>query len=436
MMKKQTMISSASKTAEKVLFFDGTKAKEIGLKEAPNVNKVGLCFSDKELITYNFDLERGLDQERTNEAIEVKMFQEAGLNPMVDYKIVYSKTSSKIDATKNHVQAFAAPLLALEKISKEFVKKYGFIDLVLPTTALPKVLYQEKIIDKKNDIFLYLTKESLYLSIFTGGDLVYSKCLDDGLSKLHDTFLRSTGEKIKYNDFISNLTKLGLEEKNYTENKTKFYMDFKNLFSLIVQRMQNISQYASRMFMIEDFSRIYIGSENGLVPGLPKFMEQSLGIETQDYLFYADFLPEKSGYIDQREILLLANLQSNLKQKGKKEEYLDLSINERPDSFFKRNSGKFLSVLVGIFLAFSCVPGYYYCHKFYNSMIINKKLSELKLNQEKYEKFKVEEERLKKEASDLSESFQKVSDKRKQNIDLLRSLDSKKVNKVRIVFFS
>ncbi|MGP1561360.1 MAG: hypothetical protein ACTTIC_04640 [Helicobacteraceae bacterium] len=430
------MLVSAGKKLEKVLFYDGEQTREANIKDLPATLNVALSFSDKELISYNFDLDKDLEGEQLQEAVEIKMFQEAGLNPMVDYKIVFSKTASNIDVTKNHIQAYAASINSLEKYSKDFVERFGFIDLILPTTALPGILYEENMIEKKNDIFLFFTKNSLYISVYMEGNLVYGKFSDDGLDKLYNAFLRNTGEKLKYDNFISSLVRLGLDEANYDQDQVKFIGDFTSLFTMVVRRMENVIQYASRMFMIETFSGIYVGTQYGIIPGLNKFFESSLGIETKSYLFYTDFFTRQDKYIDQRENLLLLHLHKLLKNKKQAvANPFNVSINKSPESFLKRQSGVFLSIIGLIILAFLAVPGYFAAQNIYYSTRITFKLDELKLNKDKYDKFTAEEKELKEQAADLDAKMKRALEQYKKSENLLRSLNDKKNHKIRIALF-
>lgn len=430
----ELMISSTNRRNDRVAFFDGTKTRVVALEEVPKLAKVSLDFSDKDLISYNFDLSKDLTDSEIVEAVEIKMFQEAGLNPMLDYKIVYSQTESRVDNGKVSIQAFAGAINSLEKQSRAFVDRVGFIDLILPTTSIPKVLYSSKILEPRNDIFLYFVKDCLFLSIFIDGNLVYGKIVDVGIAKLHDTFSRNTGEKLSYEDFVSLLVKSGVDAENYSLEDKRFAIDFTNLLNGTVGKINNVLQYSSRMFMLDTYSRVFVGTENGVIPGAKELFETAFAVETRDYLFYTKFFSKTDPYLDQRENLLLLELEK-IVNKEPDLNTLNISINKRASSFLKRKSGPFISTIVLIVAIGLLVPLFFIGEGIYYSIATSSKLNELKLNKNEFDKFKNKERALKLERNQLEERLERSKGIYKQRKDLLDNLHDKRINKTRVIVF-
>ncbi|MCV6607620.1 MAG: hypothetical protein OIF32_05365, partial [Campylobacterales bacterium] len=158
---------------------------------------------DKDFISFNFDLTKDIaTSEGMDDSVEIKMYQDAGLNPLLEYNIVYNYTESKIDPTMVNVQAFAISLNGLKTNLEPYIKRFGYIDVAVPSETLPYALYNSNTLDLQNDIFVYFEKETLLISIFSNGEFIYSKEADFGLKKIVDNFTAMTGEQIKYDDFI------------------------------------------------------------------------------------------------------------------------------------------------------------------------------------------------------------------------------------------
>jgi hypothetical protein len=81
-----------------------------------------------------------------------------------------------------------------------------------------------------------------------------------------------------------------------------------------------------------------------------------LDIDSFDYLFYTNFYTKKDEYIDQKQILLLLELQNILNNKAKNP--FNISHKKKPQSFFEKASGKFISIFILSFIIFSIYPLY------------------------------------------------------------------------------
>lgn len=433
-MKTSVMLASASKTSDKVLLFDGQGVTKVAIDEAPRTAKVAVDFSDKELISYNFDVSKDLSSEEMQETIEIKMFQEAGLNPMLSYKIVHNLSESRVDTSKYNVQAYAIATNAIERESTKYTDKLGFIDLILPTTALPGALYRTSLLESRNDVFVYFVKSAAFLSIYVDAKLVYGKVIDVGFGKLYDVFLKSTGEKMGFDDFVSMMIKKGVKKDNYDFEDKRFAIDFTNIINNAILKINNVLDYATRMFMIESYSRVFVGSKYGLIPGITELFNEATQVEAKDYIFYTKFFTNRDDYIDQRENLLLLELDL-IEQKSDDVSSFNVSLNRRASSFMKRKSGLFIFFMANIvFLAF-IVPFAIYANAWYYNILFNKKVQELKLSQTEFERFKHKERELRMEKGRLEGKLERATATYKKNRDLLDNLRNKRVNKVRVILF-
>lgn len=434
MAKSDYMVCSVTKREEKTYFFNGNNLVEADLDKLPRNSKVALTSGDRDFISYNFDVEKDLSGDSLDESVEIKMYQESGLNPMLEYKIVYHCSESKVDATKLNVQAFAITNNTIEKNTQYLLDKFGYIDLILPTTTLPTALYNNNTLEKKDDIFLYFVKDSLYLSIFHDGELVYGKTIDTGLSRLTEDFIRTTGEQISYDDLILNLVAKGIDEDNYSLEDKRFAIDFKDLLTNIVSNLNSVLQYVMRLFSINSFARVFVGTKHGTIPGGAKLFEELLGVEGHDYIFYSKYFLKDDDYVDQRDILLLIELENRENKEIKNNPY-NVTIYERPSSFIKRKGGKFLVVTsVASFLLF-LLPVIPYLQATLLDLDAMAKLSELKLNQKEFNEFKAKEKRLTGERVALNTKLQKSKESFKLKQKLLNEVYNKKINKKRVVLF-
>ena len=402
--------------------------KELPLEESNRGSYCTAILPDKDFISFNFDLTRDIaSSEGMDDSVEIKMYQDAGLNPLLEYNIVYNYTNSKIDSSMVNVQAFAISLNSLKTQLEPYTKRFGYIDVTVPSETLPYALYNSNTLDPQNDIFIYFEKDILLISIFSDGEFIYSKEADFGLKKLVDNFTAMTGEQIKYDDFIEILISKGVDESLHNEESQRFLIDFAEMFTNIFTQVGSVIQYAGRMFGIDEFDRVFIGTEKGTIPNILPFSRDMLGIEGHDYLFFTDFFLKNDKYIDQRYVLSLLELQNSTSKKNKNP--FNATIYKRPSSYLKRPGGRLIIIsLIAFILSFS-YPLFMLLESTKNEVVINSKLKELKFSKAEFADFKAKEDSILKRKNKLTEKLQREKAKYKTKRELLEKIYEKKIVK-------
>lgn len=383
---------------------------------------------DREFAGYSFEVEKELAGESLAETVEIKMYQDAGLNPMLEYRIVHNARPSAIDPKSVSVQAFAISTASLEAETARVRAHTPYIDVLVPRSTLPYALYNAEILEKKGDVFIYYTKEAVHISIFDQGEFVYAKSGEGGLKKLHDDYLTMTGERTPYPEFLEKIVKLGLEEERYGQEEYPFLIDFRELLTTSLTAVNNIVLYARRIAGVREVDRVFIGTEGGPIPGADKAILNVLGLGGFDFLFYTPFYLEGDDYIDQCRLLALLE-GANLLY-GKPVNPFNATMSPRPSAFLARPSGRLAAATVGSLLLFSLYPAYLYsfaAYKDYQAETVARTLNMTKLE---FTELKAKEDALLAEKKELQTKGEEIRKELETGKQLLEEVRRKKAGYV------
>ncbi len=298
-------------------------------------------------INNQIEISINIPDEDIFDAINIKVYDELGLDQAIEYQIQYIETFTNLDGENRHFQVFLVDPLKLNEIFQEAVETIKYIDCITPSPLLIKSLYSKEIIqDNGIHSFIYFEKDDAFITIYNEKEFIYTKSLKFSLVQMHEKFCELYGEKIEYSEFINFLTQDNLK---YTESPYKIFILqlYKELFTTI----NEILTYAKKAFNIEKVSHIYIGSEIDLASKLYEISEVELGIESSDFNFDYGF-ETNNEYINQ--IHALIHITTRLEDD---EKYLcNFSTFNRPPKFTKRHSGRFLILVAASFIIAFAYP--------------------------------------------------------------------------------
>ena len=305
----------------------------------------------KDIISSTIDISRGLSNEDLKDAIEIKVYDELGLESDLEYSIFYFESNERQDGEERIFNVIVVDVAKLEGIF-ENVKTLQYIDYITAAPFLIKSLYTKKILDShKTDCFLYFHKDDAFITIYQNGQYLFSKSIRYSLGVLSDTFSQSIGKRVDENEFFTMLKKTGLQNEN-----SLYQQHFIKLFGELFLYVKDVIEYSKRAYHIDKIDDIYIGSEIGNIAGITDFCQSHTNISTKKLEFK---ISKNANDVDVDPIHTLLTL-SALDHKDNADESLNFSVFKRPPPFKQRPSGK-LTLLVAATLLLSLIyPGYQY----------------------------------------------------------------------------
>lgn len=326
----------------------------------------------KDVISASIHISRNISEDDIKDAIEIKVYDELGLDSTIDYKITYLEV--EIQDSKNKLfNVFVIDTAIIEKQLSEIQKKTTYIDYVTTAPFLIKSLYKKALLESDGvDCFIYFQKNDAFLAIYKGGEYLYSKSLAYSLAQLTEKFCELIGERISEEDFHKLLTTEGLKSTN-----PSYQSHLMQLFGELFLYVNDVLIFAKRSYSIEQIDRVYIGSEVGILIGIDEYAKSYIGLESFEFNFSIT-INSKEWYVDQIHILMALTSQVYLDEK---DDELNFSIFKRPPPLKERPIGKLLGVIATSLILSFAYPVYQFGHSQFLQLKINKNTDEFnKLN--------------------------------------------------------
>jgi hypothetical protein len=299
----------------------------------------------KEFINAQIEISKNIPDEDIYDAINSKAYDELALDNAVEYQIQYIETFNNLDEENRHFHVFIVDPLEINQTYANVVETIKYIDITIPVPLLLKSLYSKEIVDSNGvHCYIYIQENDAFITIYGNKEFIYTKSIKYSLIDMHERFCELYGERIDYNEFVNFYSNVSLK-KTDSEYKEYFIKLYKELFA----NANDILTYAKRAFEIEKFEHVYIGSQVDTVTKLDEMIEVELNLKASEFDF--DYGYESADlYVDQLHSLM--QIYTTVSQDEKYE--CNFSLNHRPPTFLKRESGKIIMVaLASLIIAFA-----------------------------------------------------------------------------------
>lgn len=273
---------------DQALSFNG---KEFGVAKERS-SKVASRVSYNDIIIHSFKLSSAMAETDLKTMVEIKMYDEAGLDLQKKYKILYVKKELENSDTIL-VEGFAIEEGKTKETLTQVLKNERYIDfLALPFLTF-STLYTRKILAPKNDLYVYIAKDEAFLALYKEGHYVSTK----SIMTLEDMLKRLKREEIELDDsqLVSLLREKGLEASLYLESEYKLQSAIQSLFVEIFTKINDVLMHNRNIFGIDLLDRIFMNTASGRVKGLKSFLE-SFGYEQtalHDFRLFKDTSKER-----------------------------------------------------------------------------------------------------------------------------------------------
>jgi hypothetical protein len=360
--------------AGKYYLYKGDRFQPLGKLEYNTSNFITSYVSNKDLISGTVHLSRSIPQEDVDSIIEIKAYEELGLDQASNYTI----SSVEVESEGEDERAFHIFVVEEETLHNLFLpikQETKYIDLVVPAPLLYGTLYKREILpDNLTHCFVYFTKFDATVTFYRDGTYLYSKSIEFSLEQIYEKYCEIEGEQVDSKEFFSTLETEGLKATD-----PKYQQNFMKIFGEMFITINDIIIYTKRAFQLDTIDHMFIGSVQGPIVGLDEYSNNYLGLPSADLNF--DYhIENDEWYTDQFQYLMLLTSFDYMEDDSS---VLNLSIFPRPPAFVNRASGQFI---IATFAAISiglAYPLYYFLAAYTNeaAVLALKKRNE-SLNQE------------------------------------------------------
>jgi hypothetical protein len=327
----------------------------------------------KDFITTIVDVSSAIPEEDVQDSIELKTFEDLGLDQEIEYVIRYVEAKGMATQESRFYHVFVTEADVIFETFLPIRDELKFIDYIFPRPYLIQNVYQRKVLEPVGvQGYLYFQKEDAFIALYQDGEFLYTKSIKYSLENIYERFCELFGERVNEDSFYTMLEEDGLRTSDF-----EFQDVLMKLFSEVFMHVNDILIYAKRAHNIERIDLFYIGSEFGPILGLNEYAQTYLGIEADNFDFDYD-IQHGEWYIDQFQYLSILEV---LKEMESEEEAPNFTLFFRPPPFAQRKSGQFiLTTFFSVVLALA-LPIYNYVYDSYTKVaiqLLQKKESELR----------------------------------------------------------
>ncbi len=412
-------IISIDPVSLKAYLYFKNEIKPINLDKIKRNSFFASYIQSKNIISSTIEISRNIPDEDLQDAIEIKVYDELGLDSAVEYNITYSEIET--NNTKNKTfNVFVIDSNILTSQFDKVIKKTKYIDYITTAPFLIQSLYKKRLIESDSvDCFVYFQKNDAFLAIYRMGEYLYSKSLHYSLSELNEKFCELNGERIDEDEFLKLLTTEGLKTTNLA-----YQSSLMKLFGELFLYINDVILFAKRSHEIEKIDKIFIGSEVGILIGVDEYAKSYLGLESFEFNF-SIAINSNEWYIDQIHILTILSAQIYLEDDNEK---FNFSKFKRPPPLNKRPSGKLLGVIAASLVLSLAFPAYQYGFSLFLNIESKKAKTEYKILNSEANRIRKEISTLKNERAKVAKIIEQESKKLEFRKKLLTQMYEKKIN--------
>ena len=357
---------------------------------------IGSRVSYSDVILHSFKVPESINEDELKTNVEIKMYDDAGLDLQKKYKIAYTKKELDFEDSIL-VEAFAIEVNSITDSLNGVLRHTKHIDfLALPFLSFT-TLYKNKIIEKKNDLFVYLDEDEAFLSLYKDGKYLSTKSLmnlQEMKKKLEDAGVDITIEQLKEHLFIK-----GLDASTYERGETTLFNELESLFSSILTKINDIVVYNRSVFGFEKIDRIFLSIKHGRLKGAREFIH-NFGLSDVDVLDFNVFKNKEEGNFFEK--IVTAYIYDKIEIEDFRH---NLTIFEREPAFYKKESGKVLLMASSIILLSLLYVGFVQ----YENIELEKQKVML---QDRYDIAKQTQLRYKKEINSIKKELKSIAEKK------------------------
>ena len=392
---------------------ENRKLSKITKKDVKQEHLISTYIPNKEVITYEVKIQKNLlEKVELYDYIETKCYEEVGLDEAEEYIFKYKVRDLVTDEKSVLVEVVIVPKKQLEKYYSPVIENYGYLDyLTYPGFAF-SVLYQEKIIEPQNDLYIYFTKDDIFITLYSESKFLQTLIIPEGLDNIYEELIESVKIKeFNFELFMQLLTKKGLDLNNYAEKEHVLFNELSELFSNKFLIISNQLHTIIRKFGLTTIDRIFMGTPKGVIPGISEFANMYLGVEANDLKFDLDYNPDN---VEIDQILFLSMLYATSAYRHDNQED-NFTIYYRPPTFFYRKSGQLISISIATIIIALMYPTY----QVIESYLLEAKKQEL---QQTFNTLKKQNRKLRNENKKITKTLETAKEKKEKIIKYIDNL--------------
>ena len=273
---------------EKPYRFDGKRFETIEWSQAKK-HFVAAPIPASKLVALSFKLPLNLSPEQLAVHVELKMYNEGGLDPNRDYAIDF--VSYSIENENSYlVEAFAIAKEDLDTYVGDYAKKVGFLDLVFPRFIAYEALYPQGAAPAIIDLYIHISEEEAFAALYQNGRYIGYRAIDSLAQMAKRTGIETARLKTL-------LFQKGLAEESYSLEEKATFAKLQEIIYKNVEKIVYSINFKRSYFGVTAIDRIVFDCEGETIAGLREYFV-SFGLEGDlrtEVLACCDLAPKEAS---------------------------------------------------------------------------------------------------------------------------------------------
>ncbi len=316
---------------DRELLFDGSSFQKISSKKTKDYFSAATLPSSL-IHTYGFKLPKNTSAEKLEIQAEMRMYDEAGLDPDIEFQVSSLVIPLEND-DDNYIESYATEISKLDEKFSSIVKKYKQIDTIFPPALSYISLYSFELLEKKSDIFIHFGEDDSYVVIFKDGHYISTR----SIISLNELSQKIGLELAQLKEL---LTTKGLDKDLYSPDEFLQMGNIEDELLKIIERVSHTVSHKRGVFKLETIDRIYLDFEGCDIPNfLDSFDNYGYESATKELLDVFENVEKGMKNFALNALYALGGVQDRYR-------VLNQSIYERKPPFIKTNVGQFSTIML------------------------------------------------------------------------------------------
>ena len=324
-------------------------------KEIKKEYLISSYIPNKYVISYEFPIAKNLlEKIDLDDYIETKCYEDVGLDDSEEYIFKYKINDINEESKEILVEVFIVSHKDFNELFKPILDKYYYLDYATYPGHVFSALYKEKILEPHTDLFIYFSRDNIYITLYAEGKFLQTSVIPEGLVSMFEILTSSIKIKnFSFDVFLKVLTTKGLNINNYSEKEQVLFNELSELISNKFLIISNQLHTITRKFSLTTIDRVFMSTIKGTIPGSSEFANMYLGVEANDLKFDTPYNPAN---IEIEQLLFLTMLYAKVEYETIQED--NFTLVHRPPTFFYRKSGQLITISIASFILSITYPMY------------------------------------------------------------------------------
>lgn len=327
--------------------YDTSAKNEVNFKNKKIPIGTRLLYGD--IVSHSFKIANNMSKQELLVKTELKMYEDIGLDPTKAHQISYIE-KNKVSENEVLIEAFAVDKHAITEKYHNILKTVKHIDFIAISFLTFETLYTNKILEHKNDTYVYIAKDEAFTASYKDGQYISSKRIKSLNDMVND--LKNRNISVTIDELQEILLIKGLDKNSYDLLHYDIHEYLVETFESIFSKIKNLSLHNRNVYNFTQIDRLFLSCGDKFIPAIEEYVQTYVEDAKISPL---NFLETKT--VNSIDAITASYIKDKLSIGNNTH---NMTFFEKKDPFYKSEVGKFALASIASTLILSSYPSYLY----------------------------------------------------------------------------